>query len=248
MLRHERAQQILALLSQRGSMTVDALSRELYVSQPTIRRDLSQMQREGLLVRTHGGAVALGDGKAEIPVSMRSTLHMPEKLRLDRAAAQLVKNGSVLFIDASSTALHIIDHLSAFDGLKVITNSMQAAMLLQKYQIRTYCTGGEMIDQSLAFAGSAAERMIADFNIDLMFFSCSGVNDRGWIVDYGERETELRRRVMTQSAQRVFLCDHSKFGVNSTYNVARLSDMDVIITDAPLPRDYPTGRARCIVV
>ena len=248
MLRHERAQQILALLSQRGSMTVDALSRELYVSQPTIRRDLSQMQREGLLVRTHGGAVALGDGKAEIPVSMRSTLHMPEKLRLDRTAAQLVKNGSVLFIDASSTALHIIDHLSAFDGLKVITNSMQALLLLNKYGIRAYCTGGQLIGQSLAFAGSAAERMIADFNIDIMFFSSSGVSERGWIVDYGEEETELRRMVLRQSAKTVFLCDHSKFGVASTYNVARLSDVDVIITDAPLPREYQTGRAQCMVV
>ena len=248
MLKHERTQQILALLSQRGSMTVEELSRELYVSAPTIRRDLNAMQREGMLVRTHGGAVPLGDGRAELPVGMRSTLHMPQKLRLDRAAAQLVENGNVLFIDASSTALHIIDQLTAYEGLKVITNSLQALLLLNKHGICAYGTGGRLIGQSLAFAGSAAERIIADFNIDVMFFSSSGISDRGWIVDYGEEETELRRMVLRQSAKTVFLCDHSKFGVASTYNVARLSDVDVIITDEPLPREYQTGHARCIVV
>lgn len=248
MLKQERTQQILALLSQRGSMTVEELGRELYVSAPTIRRDLSEMQRAGMLVRTHGGALPLGDGRAELPVGMRSTLHAPEKLRLDRAAARLVTNGSVIFIDASSTALHIIDHLTGLENLKVITNSMQALLLLNKHGIRAYCTGGQLIGQSLAFAGSAAERMIADFNIDIMFFSSSGVSERGWIVDYGEEETELRRTVLRQSAKTVFLCDHSKFGVASTYNVARLSDVDVIITDAPLPREYQTGRAQCMVV
>ena len=248
MLKQERTQQILALLSQRGSMTVEELGRELYVSAPTMRRDLNEMQRAGMLIRTHGGALPLSDGQIEMPIRMRNTLHLPEKLRLARAAARLVHPGNVLFIDASSTVLHIIDHLTACEGLTVITNSLQAMLLLQKYDIRTYCTGGRMIGQSLALAGSAAERMVEDFNIDLLFFSSRGVNEQGWIVDYGEEETELRRRLIRQSARKVFLCDSSKFGVNCTYNVARLSDVDDIITDAPLPREYQTGRAHCMVV
>ena len=248
MFRHERAQAILSLLSRNGSMSVEALSRELFVSAPTIRRDLNEMQRSGMLLRTHGGAVPLADGQIEMPIGMRNVLHLPEKLRLARAAAGLVHSGNVIFIDASSTALHIIDHLSQVEGLVVLTNSIQAMLLLQKAGIRTYCTGGAMIGQSLALAGSAAERMIADFNIDLMFFSSRGVNAQGWIVDYGEEETELRRLLIRQAGRRVFLCDQSKFGVSCTYHVARLADMDFIITDAPLPRDYPTGRAQCMVV
>jgi len=248
MLKHDRTQQILTLLSQRGSMTVEELCRELYVSAPTMRRDLNEMQRAGMLIRTHGGAVPLSDGQIEMPIRMRNVLHMQEKLRLAKAAAQLVRSGNVLFIDASSTALHIIDHLTALDGLLVLTNSIQAMLLLQKYGIRTYCTGGAMIGQSLALAGSAAERMIEDFNIDILFFSSRGVNAQGWIVDYGEEETELRRKLIRQSARRVFLCDQTKFGVSCTYNVARLCDVDDIITDAPLPSEYHTGQAHCIVV
>lgn len=247
MLRQQRFEKILSLLQQRGSVTVKDVSDTLYISQPTVRRDLSEMHAAGMLIRTHGGALSIGESRLEIPIDLRTNMHMQEKLRLDQAAVKLIKNNSVLYIDASSTALHIINHLQPFENLLVITNSMQASLLLQKYRIHHFCTGGFMIEHSLAYGGHFAEEMARSFNIDLMFFSSSGVNPNGWITDYSDAENHLRHVVLKQSAKSVFLCDHSKFDKTSVYNLVHLSEVDYIITDQPLPRSYQTGKAKCIV-
>ncbi len=248
MLKEARYEAIAKLLGQEKSMTVEQLGHALYVSPPTIRRDLNEMHRQGLAVRIHGGAMAAGDNSLGIPVDFRNAIRSKEKQRLAQSAASLVKNGDVLFIDASTTALHIIDHLQKYENIRVITNSIQAAVHLRKHNIKTYCTGGILIEHSLAFGGNYAQEMIPKFNIDICFFSSYGINDKGWIVDYSELETEMRKVVFRHSAKRVFLCDQTKFFRNSVFNLIQLREADYIITDAPLPPSMKTGSACCIVV
>ena len=120
--------------------------------------------------------------------------------------------------------------------------------LLRKYNIATYCTGGVLIEHSLAFGGPYAQEMTDHFNIDICFFSSLGINEKGWIVDYSELETQMRKVVLSRASKRVFLCDQSKFLKNSVYNVVKLSDVDYIITDAVLPVNLDTGKAQCMVV
>ncbi len=248
MLKEARYEEIAKLLSRDKTMTVEQLAHALYVSPPTVRRDLNEMHKMGLAVRIHGGAMASDDNTLGIPVDFRNTIRSKEKQRLAKSAAELIKNGDVLFIDASTTALHIIDHLQKYENIRVITNSIQAAVHLRKHNIKTYCTGGILIEHSLAFGGSYAQEMIPQFNIDICFFSSYGINDKGWVVDYSELETEMRKVVFHHSAKRVFLCDQSKFLRNSVFNLIQLRDLDYIITDAPLPSGMNTGSACCIVV
>lgn len=248
MLKHERSQMIVEMLRRQGSATVEEISRALFVSAPTVRRDLAELQKAGLLARTHGGALNLGQGNPVIPIDMRNSIHLQEKLKLDRAAAKLVHNGDVIFIDASSTVLHLVDYLKSYESLLVITNSIQAALLLQKNSIPAYCLGGKLIEHSLALAGQYAENMLRSFNIDWMFFSSSGIHPNGWIVDYNEPETALRRVALRQSAKKVFLGDHTKFGVRSVHNLIPLREVDYVLTDAPLPTEYELGAAKSIVV
>jgi DeoR/GlpR family transcriptional regulator of sugar metabolism len=247
MLKEPRYDVIMELLKKEKSMTVEQLSRALYVSLPTIRRDLSEMQRHGLVIRIRGGAMSVDEDRLGIPVDLRNAIHSKEKQRLAQCAASLVKSGDVLFIDASTTALHIIDHLTKYENIRVITNSIQAVALLRKYNIATYCTGGLLIEHSLAFGGPYVQDMISNFNIDICFFSSFGISEKGWIVDYSELETQMRKVVLNHATKRVFLCDQSKFLKNSVYNLTKLSDVDYIITDAPLPENLDTGKARCIV-
>ena len=248
MLKEARYQEIAKLLSKEKSMSVEQIGRALYISLPTVRRDLNEMHKLGLAVRIHGGALATDDSSLGIPVDFRNAILAKEKQRLAQSAATLVKNGDVLFIDASTTVLHIVDHLNKYDNIRVITNSIQATLLLRKYNIKTYCTGGILIEHSLAFGGSYAEELISHFNIDIFFFSSYGVNDKGWIVDYSELETEIRRDVIRRSNKSVFLCDQSKFARDSIYNLVPLRNIDTIITNAPLPANLETGTATRIVV
>lgn len=247
MLKEPRYDAIAELLSKEKSMTVEQLSSALYVSLPTIRRDLNEMHKHGLAIRIRGGAMSVDGDRLGIPVDLRNAIHFKEKQRLAQCTASLIKNGDVLFIDASTTALHIIDQMRKYENIRVITNSIQAVALLRKYNIKTYCTGGELIEHSLAFGGNYAQEMIPHFNIDICFFSSYGINEKGWIVDYSELETQMRKVVLSHCAKRVFLCDQSKFMKNSVFNLVRLADLDYIITDAPLPENLQTGSARCIV-
>ena len=248
MLKEARYQEIVKLLDKEKSMTVEQIGRALYVSLPTIRRDLNEMHKLGLAVRIHGGALAADDNSLGIPVDFRNAILAKEKHKLAQRASMLVNNGDVLFIDASTTVLHIVDHLKKFDNIRVITNSIQATLLLRKYNIKTYCTGGILIEHSLAFGGRYAQELVANFNIDIFFFSSYGINAKGWIVDYSELETVIRKEVFRHSNRSVFLCDKSKFSRDSIYNLAQLRFIDTIITDAPLPETLETGSAECIVV
>ncbi len=248
LLKEARYQEIVKLLNKEKSMSVEQIGRALYISLPTVRRDLNEMHKLGLAVRTHGGALAADDNSLGIPVDFRNSILSKEKQRLAQHAASLVKNGDVLFIDASTTVLHIVDHLKKYENIRVITNGIQAALLLRKYNIKTYCTGGILIEHSLAFGGRYAEELVAHFNIDIFFFSSYGINDKSWIVDYSELETDIRKDVLKHSDRSVFICDQSKFLRDSVFNLVPLRDINTIITNAPFPDTINTGDATCIVV
>ncbi len=248
MLKEARYQEIAKLLNKEHSMSVEEIGRSLYISLPTVRRDLNEMHKLGLAVRVHGGALAADDSSLGIPVDFRNAILAKEKRRLAQHAATLVKSGDVIFIDASTTALHIVDYLEKYENIRVITNSIQVTLLLRKYNIKTYCTGGILIESALAFGGSFAQEMVSRFNINICFFSTYGISDKGWIVDYGELETEMRRDVIAHSNTSVFLCDQSKFFRDSVFNLVPLRNVNTIITNAPLPAAWDTGSANCIVV
>ena len=105
-----------------------------------------------------------------------------------------------------------------------------------------------MIGSSSAVGGALALETAASFNIDIMFFSATGINDRGFIVDTSEEETELRAELLKNAATSIFLCDASKYGKNATYNIASLGDVSYLITNTPPPAHYPRPKKEIIVV
>ena len=117
----------------------------------------------------------------------------------------------------------------------------------QSKGIRTYCLGGEIQSSSLCAVGPIALDGARPFNVDLMFFSSYGINERGDIVDTSESETMLRRSILRSAAASVFLCDSSKFGKQSIYNCVSLGDVDYFVTDAQPPEGYPAVRRETII-
>ena len=240
MLREERLQAMLRILSEQEFLTVEELSTRLMVSHPTIRRDLADLAQRRLIVRSHGGAMRAPDEKVTAPLDFRRSIHT-------REAAKLIRSNTVIYLDASTTAAYITEYLRPQQQVTVVTNGLMTAVRLQSKGIRTYCLGGEIVGSSLASGGPIALDSARNFNIDLMFFSSYGVNDRGDIVDTSESETMLRRCILRSTAASVFLCDSSKFGKQSIYNCVSLGDVDYFVTDAQPPEGYPTVRRETII-
>lgn len=248
MLKEERFQMLLKILEEQEFCTVEYLSRQLNVSMPTIRRDLTELVNRNLIIRSHGGAMHIPWEDVTSPVDFRKTTHYREKVSLARAAAKLIPSNAVVFIDASTTAGSITEQLKGRQDLIIITNSLITAAYLRNLGIRTYCLGGEVIGSSAAVGGALAIETAANFNIDVMFFSATGVTDRGAIVDTSEDETELRSELLKNTATSIFLCDGSKYGKSAPYNIASLADVSYLITNVPPPAHYPRPRKDILVV
>lgn len=238
MLKEERYDKILALLEEEQYISAQRLSQQLFVSLPTIRRDLTELQRRNQIVRSHGGAKKVQGEHTVAPLNFRRTVNALSKRALCRAAAELVRDNEIIFIDSSTTTLQMADFLSEKKGITVITNGITLASLLAQKGIKTYCTGGEIFANSLAHFGSFAEDFIRRFNIDTLFFSCHGVNNQGMLNDPSLPETQIRKVAIGQSRKTIFLCDETKFSLSTPYNLVHLDTLDHIITDTEKVYDY----------
>ena len=248
MLKEERFQKLLSILEENEYETIKNLSEKLQISMPTVRRDLAELAAQNRLLRSHGGAMRVDAKQITAPVDFRRSVSAKEKAAIAKAALSFVRSNSVIFIDASTTAAHMIEYLEGFCDLIVVTNSLSAAAHLKNMGIHTYCLGGEVISSSVAVGGRIAVEAANNFNIDTMFFSSYGISDSGMIVDPSEEETELRVHLLRNVGTSVFLCDHSKFGKTAVHNLASLSEVDYMITDGPLPESYPAVRKEVVQV
>ena len=236
MFKTQRHNEILEILREERFVSVPSLSKRLYVSLPTIRRDLTYLEQEGYIKRSHGGAI-LAEQNTNVPLSYRRGKKSNEKIKMCKLASSLIKNGSLIFTDASSTVLHIADTLDSFENITVVTNGLKFADKLGGSNITVFATGGKILKTSLAFSGARAVEFVSDFSADILFFSSSALTYGGTITDYSEEETQLRKKMLRNSAVKVFMCDSTKFYLNSAFNLCSLIDVDYIITDVSLPDD-----------
>lgn len=239
MFKTQRHSEIIDILSEERFASVPSLSQRLYVSMPTIRRDLTYLEECGYIKRSHGGAI-LAEQSTNIPLSFRRGKKSNEKIKMCKLAATLVKNGNVIFTDASSTVLHIADLLSEFENLTVVTNGLKLADRMSDSDTTVFATGGRILKTSFALVGTRAVEFVSDFSADIMFFSSSAISRDGMITDYSEEETLLRKQMMKNASVKVFMCDSSKFYLNSAFNLCSVNELDYIITDSQLPTDILT--------
>ena len=248
MLKEERLQRLLQILDEQGGVTAEQLSQRLYVSLPTVYRDLRELQRRQLVVRSDGRIRRSRERSVTTPLDFRRSIHAAEKAAIAKAAVKLIRDGTVIFLDASTTVSYLIGDLAAFHDLTVLTNGLTTAALLRQAGVRTYCVGGALAENSLAVGGRIARDTAARFPIDTILFSAYAVSEQGMIIDPSEEETALRRYILRRAASSVLLCDKSKFGKTSLFNLAPLSDIDYLVTDARLTYQEAPVRRQIITV
>lgn len=235
MLQVERFKQIRALLEKTPTLRIGQLANLLYVSEATVRRDVDTMEKDGLLKRVYGGVTL---NKEDMPLTLRSFQHADMKDEIGKKAAELVKDGQTIFIDSSSTALHILPYIKHKKDMTVISNSQKVIDTLAFTNNQLILTGGELIPRNLAYVGALACRSLDMYRPDLVFFSSQGIDINGEITDVSESETALRRAAIRRGIQTVFLCDSSKAGRIYTHHVCYKSEISKIITDSNFPKEY----------
>lgn len=229
---YEREQQLLTLIMQNGRISVDELSQRLFISKPTVRRDLLKLEKKGLILRTHGGAELLKKSADEtIPFFLREQEQNEAKQQMAAKAAKLISDGDTLMLDGTTSAYCLIPYLSSFQNLIVITSGLKAAYLLSSLNIKTICTGGEVLSGSFSLIGPEALRTIRHYNADLCFFSCRGLSHDGLLTDNSIEENEIRKAMLSRSQKKILLCDRSKTGHTFLNTLCTLDDIDTVITE-----------------
>lgn len=238
MLEYDRLTQIITILQELKSVSVSSLAKKLYVSEATVRRDLTQLEKKGALRRVFGGAILLESDQNDIPFFSRSTEMDAIKSTIAQQASGFVINGQTLMLDASSTVSMIIPHLRRFKGLTIITNAIAPMSGLQDLDAKVMVIGGQMLRNSLGYVGSYAEEMVRNFNADVFFFSCGGISSQGRISDRYAEETTIRKEMLRHSRIKVLLCDSTKFGKEFCYNLSHIDEVDHVISDVPDPLSF----------
>lgn len=223
-----RKKDIFDILCEEGRVSVAKLAEVLYVSEMTIRRDLREMEDEGILKRYRGGAVLITSHN-EMPIAQRFFVDEREKKLLSNQAAKFLDNNLTVYIDSSSTCLYIIPHMSKFKNITVITNSVNALLSASKLKIDCIMIGGRYYPQDMCFVGSLAERYAEQFNVDVAFFSSQGISEDGIISDCDIRQTMIRKVIMENSGKNIFLFEKSRVNQKYLYTVCRKDDVDEVI-------------------
>jgi len=227
----ERHQRIVELLRQDSRITVTGLTRLLHVSDATIRRDLRELEKKGLIARTHGGAILSERAGFEPSVNQREEQFRAEKERIGRLAASLVQEGETVILDAGTTTIEVARNLRNRTNVTVITNALNICAELARSKVNVILTGGNLRKPTLALVGPLAEANLRRFHVDKAFLGANGISVREGITTPNLTEAETKRRMLEQAKTVIVVADHSKIEKASLVTVASVSEIDVFVTD-----------------
>lgn len=238
MLARQRQERILDEVRLAGGARVSDLVDLLGVSDMTIRRDIAILARKGLVARVHGGATALSGRSTEEPgFLVKSSLQTSEKAAIAAEAAALVSPGDCVAVSAGTTTYAVAQQLRHVPDLTVVTNSLPVAEVLyeaRRPDLTVVLTGGERTPSD-ALVGPVAVTALRGLHVDWLFLGVHGFDEHAGFTTPNLVEAETNRALIASARQVVVTADSSKWGVVGLSSMARLSDVDVLVTDDHLP-------------
>ncbi|MDR2132203.1 MAG: DeoR/GlpR family DNA-binding transcription regulator [Clostridiales Family XIII bacterium] len=232
MLQIERYHHIVSELEKHGSISIKNLMNVVSPSRSTIRRDLLELEKMHKLVRTRGGAVAVGNNTDFMrEFEYRKNQQHEEKLRIAHAALQFVNEQEAILIDEGSTSFELAKLLGRFRSLTVATCSLNIAWELRCAEnIELLVIGGMMKRKSLSMSGSIAEQTVRGISSNRFFMTADGVNAEQGCMCYGAEEATVKRSMIKSVKETILLVDHTKFNKNALINICELKDLNTIVT------------------
>lgn len=230
MLAAERHHQILKTLTEQGSVKTKDIATSLEVTDETIRKDFESLEKQGFVVRTHGGVIPPKRATRDLSLTERQLMNREAKNEIAKAAAQRIQPNETVFIDASSTALSITQYLPDFP-ITVVTNAHDVVSALSGAQnIDLVCTGGLHEARSRSFIGAAAEKTLLRYNIHRMFFSGNGLDLQRGVSEGNSRQASFKEYVIKLAEDVCFLADASKIDHCSAFFFAGCEELTTLIT------------------
>lgn len=234
MLAEERRLRIREMLSQQRTVTAAELTLSLGVTAATVRRDLAALESEGVLVRSHGGAVSrTSSTNFQASYDALAQTNLPEKQAIAREAERLILDGDTVFLESSTTVHELAKLLHRRARLTIITNSPVTLSQLQYSPgVTVLCVGGTLIKENCYLSGMWAHRILQEIRVDKVIMGMSALDPAYGISTANHPEAEIKRLLMKISKVRIALADSSKFPKQGFAHVGPISDLTMLITDS----------------
>jgi DeoR family transcriptional regulator of aga operon len=229
---------IITALQHSGSVSVESLSKDLNVSVVTIRRDLDSLEAQGLLRRTHGGAVSIEPLFYEPFRNDRSFQAQVEKFadekrRIGRAAAALIGDGDIIAVTPGTTTTEVIRGLPRQRKITVVTSTVNVAMELSKRKdLDVFVTGGHLRGDWFSLVGPTAVQSLSHLLVRTVFIGADGIDAKWGLSCFNPDEAQLNSSMAKHAQRKIGVVDHSKFGVVAGWRICPTSDLDILITDS----------------
>jgi DeoR family transcriptional regulator, aga operon transcriptional repressor len=235
----ERRKQILNELSAKGQVLVNELSREYHVSEVTIRNDLDQLERKNMLIRARGGAIKTEGGVGiDHHISEKDKLHITEKARIGKRAAQLISEHETVIIDSGTTTMEIAKNLGHLSDITVITNALNiASQLIQYNGFNLIIPGGYLRKNSLSLVGPLAEKNLQNLFVDKVFMGVDGFDTRHGIYTPNMEEASLNEIMIRNAKEVILVSDSSKFFRRSLAYICGIEKINRVVTDNGIPEE-----------
>ncbi len=240
MLAEERRFRIREILTTQRTISASDLCSTLEVTPATIRRDLAVLEDEGVLVRSHGGAVSrMSSTKFQPSYDTLARSNSEEKRAIAREAEKLILDGDTVFLEGSTTVLELAGRLHNRNRLTVVTNSPTIVCQLQHSAgVTVLCTGGDLQKDTVYFSGEWAQRALSEIRLDKAVLGVSAIDPAYGISTANHAEAQIKKMIVKAAKTRIALADHGKFGKQSFAYVGPVNDIHALVTDSGTDLKY----------
>lgn len=242
----KRRERILQLLKSQGRTTIQEIIEKFDCSEATARRDLFELEKTRLVIRTIGGAQFEGfSGVREVPFQEKQKLLWIEKESIAAKAGSMIDEGDIIGLTGGTTTYLIAKEIKLRRNITVVTNAVNIAMeLADSDGIQVVVAGGVLRKNSFELCGPMAEKTVEDLHIGIMFLGADGFTLEQGLTTYSEQEAQIAKLLMKRSLKTIAVFDHSKVGRVSLFNIAPLSQLHACITDEVLSDEWIENLSR----
>lgn len=238
MMKLKRIQDIANYIQAFEICPYEELCRQFDVSLTTMRRDVEELIRLGKVEKVYGGVKAIPQVEEEEPLTS-FVQYSYAKDCMGKLASSLVEDNDIIVLGSGSTVAHMVRYLKEKKNLTVITNNLAVINEALRYHFNVVSIGGNLDRRTLSFVGTQTIKQVGELNAKKCFISCNGITEHG-ISNVTDLEADIKKAVMNISSKVILLADHEKFDVMSLYNFASLDQIDVLITDEKIAKEYTT--------
>lgn len=225
---------------EKENVSMEELCEEFDMSMNTVRMDVAALVKKGSVKKVYGG-VCSNRQNSLVPFEERKMKNIEKKRSVCKAAAELVDDGDIIFVDSGTTAMYLTDYLDQHKNVTVLTNNLNLIMRAVPYEnIQVICLPGILERKTNSFVSAETGKILERYNIKKAFFAATGVMENGDVTNSSSLEYEIKREAMKNSEHAYLLLDSGKFGKSALLTFAHISDMERVIVDEEMGQELQT--------